>query len=196
MHDLEDTLCGDKCCLICFAICAPCRAGSKIIAFHEGREIKCFSRYHTIACFRASDQVKHAVTSVFLQLAKLDSLKAQLEDLEKKSFQENIWEDQSYAQSLMQELGRLRDQIAEAEALRSMLGDIDAATEVASMEVHLAPSLHFDAYDEKETSKQLDRADCARLQMLLSDSANLCWNQWKAVTQLYCKNWAQSQVVG
>lgn len=70
-----------------------------------------------------------------LQLANLDSLKAELVDLEKKSAQENIWEDQDYAQSIMQQLGRLKDQIAEAEGLRSMLGDIDAATEVAGMEV-------------------------------------------------------------
>lgn len=48
---------------------------------------------------------------------------------------ENIWDDQAFAQSLMQQIATIREQISEVEKLESMLGDVDAAAEVANMEV-------------------------------------------------------------
>lgn len=51
---------------------------------------------------------------------------------------ENIWEDQASAQALMQQIAGVREQIAEVKSLESMLGDIDAAAEVASMEVRIS----------------------------------------------------------
>ena len=70
-----------------------------------------------------------------LQIANVESLEAHLADLEKQSLQDNIWNDQSFAQSLMQQIANLREQIAEVHGLSSTLGEIDAAAEVASMEV-------------------------------------------------------------
>ena len=67
----------------------------------------------------------------------MDSLRSQLGELERKSMGENIWEDQVYAQSLMQQISTVREQISEVESLKSMLGDIDAAAEVAAMEVRI-----------------------------------------------------------
>ncbi len=70
-----------------------------------------------------------------LQVVNINSLEAQLLELEGKSLQDNIWENQSFAQSLMQQIASLREQIAEVEGLSSMLEEVDAAAEVASMEV-------------------------------------------------------------
>lgn len=86
-----------------------------------------------------------------MQFADVNSLKSKLSDLEKKSSGENIWDDQSFAQSLMQQIASVREQISEVEGLEAMLGDIDAAAEVASMEVpctlqtlELPSSVHTD----------------------------------------------------
>lgn len=68
-------------------------------------------------------------------MADLDATKTKLAKLEEATSSPDLWDSPVKAQKLMQEMNDARAEIAEAEGLQSMLGDMDAATELAYLEV-------------------------------------------------------------
>ena len=58
--------------------------------------------------------------------------------LEKESSRHNLWDNPDKAQELMQEMSSVGEQIAQAESLQGMHRDIDAAAELAAVEVSKA----------------------------------------------------------
>ena len=70
-----------------------------------------------------------------LKLADLGASHALLAKLEKESSRDDLWDNPDQAQELMQEMSSVREQIAQAESLQGMLGDIDAAADLAAVEV-------------------------------------------------------------
>ena len=117
-----------------------------------------------------------------MQIANVGSLQAQLADLERKSLQDNIWDDQSFAQSLMQQIANLREQIAEVKGLSSMLGEIDAAAEVASMEVSCHNHLRSFSTDKEKT--------CLLIDVIIKT----CHSHFRGTKTAEALSWAQADI--
>lgn len=73
-----------------------------------------------------------------LQVADLPSLKQRLAELEQAAAAEDLWEQRSRAQAVLQQLNQLREEVAQLERFSGQLDDLGVAVELLEMEVGIS----------------------------------------------------------
>ena len=73
------------------------------------------------------------------QVLDRPALAAQLGLLERDALADDLWEDQARAQALLKEIAKLKDGVAAADGLTSLLEDARAALEMAEQEARALP---------------------------------------------------------
>ena len=71
------------------------------------------------------------------QVLDRPALAAQLGQLERDALADDLWEDQGKAQALLKEIAKLKDGVAAADGLTSLLEDARAALEMAEQEARV-----------------------------------------------------------
>ena len=74
-------------------------------------------------------------TGFILQIADLKTSNDRVQKLEQETFKTGFWDEPKLAQGIMQEMNDVKAQIQQAQDLEQMLGDMDAAIELAHLEV-------------------------------------------------------------
>lgn len=69
------------------------------------------------------------------------ALAAQLGLLERDALADDLWDDQAKAQALLKEIAKLKDGVAAADGLTSLLEDARAALEMAEQEARALPHI-------------------------------------------------------
>ena len=75
------------------------------------------------------------------QVLDRPALEAQLGLLERDALADDLWEDQAKAQALLKEIAKLKDGVAAADGLTSLLEDARAALEMAEQEAGPLPHI-------------------------------------------------------